>query len=134
MNNYELAVRIEECLASSNVLNCIEELFELRKIYKDSDFYKKTKLPFEQCVEMYGKVVGLQQSRRSLTEMIEDYILNLDMDKIQSLMNRFAAQFEKVDFSMLEEVFANLTKNLDYSELREKIKEFEELNNRASNL
>lgn len=134
MNNFELAVKIEECLIQSNPLDSIVQLVELRRNYKETDFYKNTKLSFEQCIEMYGKVLQIQAGRKDLSELIVDYIENLDTEKLQRAFDKLAARLEKVDLSQFDSLLDGLKNNLNFSELRSKIQEFEELNQRASKL
>ena len=134
MTNLDLSLRIEECLSEFNPLDCIEKIVELRKDYKDSEFYKKTKMNFEQCIEMYGKVYQLKMSRRSFGDMIEDYLINLDEFKLQRIVDKFGDRLEKIDLSSIEEFLQGLASNLDFNELQTKIQEFEELNKRASKL
>ena len=134
MTNLDLSLRIEECLSEFNPLDCIEKIVELRKDYKDSEFYKKTKMSFEQCIEMYGKVYQLKMSRRSFGDMIEDYLINLDEFKLQRIVDKFGDRLEKIDLSSIEEFLQGLASNLDFNELQTKIQEFEELNKRASKL
>lgn len=134
MNNFDLAVKIEECLTERNALDAIEKLVELRKEYKDSEFYKNTKIGFDQCVEMYGKVVGIQSTRRNFADMLEDYLLNLDTFRLQRMADKFTEKLETVDLTGITNVLNNLTKELNFEELQSKLQEFGELNIKASNL
>lgn len=134
MNNFDLAVKIEECLTEVNALDAIEKIVELRKEYKDSEFYKKTKMSFEQCVEMYGKIIQIKMSRKNLGDTIEDYILNLNLRQMQKIVDKFATLLEKTDLTAIENYLSNLTKTIDFTELQSKIQKFEELNIRASKL
>lgn len=134
MNNFDFAVKIEECLIHSNPLDSVVGLIELRKIYKDTELYKTTKISFEQCIEMYGKVLQIQAGRKGLMDLIEDYVGNLDVTRLQMLFDKIAAQLEQVDLSKIENLLTGLVNNLNFSELQSKIKEFEELNQRASKL
>lgn len=134
MNNFDLAVKIEECLTEVNALDAIEKIVELRKEYKDSEFYKKTKMSFEQCVEMYGKIIQVKMSRKNLGDTIEDYILNLNLRQMQKIVDKLATLLEKTDLTVIENYLSNLTKTIDFTELQSKIQKFEELNIRASKL
>ena len=83
---------------------------------------------------MYGKVLQIQAGRKNLSELIDDYIENLDTEKLQRAFDKLAARLEKVDLSQFDSLLDGLKNNLDFSELRSKIQEFEELNQRASKL
>lgn len=134
MNNYELAIKIEECLTEVNALDAIEKLIDLRKDYKESEFYKKTKMSFDQCVEMYGKMIQVKMSRRSLTDIVEGYLLNLNPYAVQRLIEKIGKQLEDVDLTVIDNFFSRIVDNLDFSALQSKIEEFEELNIKASKL
>ena len=134
MNNYELAIKIEECLTEVNTLDAIEKLIDLRKDYKESEFYKKTKMSFDQCVEMYGKMIQVKMSRRSLTDIVEGYLLNLNPYAVQRLIEKIGKQLEDVDLTVIDNFFSRIVDNLDFSALQSKIEEFEELNIKASKL
>ena len=124
MNNYELAIKIEECLTEVNALDAIEKLIDLRKDYKESEFYKKTKMSFDQCVEMYGKMIQVKMSRRSLTDIVEGYLLNLNPYAVQRLIEKIGKQLEDVDLTVIDNFFSRIVDNLDFSALQSKIEEF----------
>jgi hypothetical protein len=88
MNNQELELKVKELIAIQNFFDFIEAVKDFEKEYKNTDFYKKTKLP---VFEMIKNAKGF-------------YFLNLDdlFIKIQEKINSLSLeQFSRIfdDFS-----------------------------------
>ena len=83
---------------------------------------------------MYGKMIQVKMSRRSLTDIVEGYLLNLNPYAVQRLIEKIGKQLEDVDLTVIDNFFSRIVDNLDFSALQSKIEEFEELNIKASKL
>ena len=51
MNNQELELRIKEILSLENFFDMIEAAVDFEKEYKQSGFYKKTKMPLLEVIK-----------------------------------------------------------------------------------
>lgn len=95
MTNTELELTVKEILQNDNMFDLIENALAFEKEYKQSDFYKNTKLPLMEVVK-YGKVFygfNIKELMNKLKESIQTMIDELDFSKINDLMDQFGNMF-----------------------------------------
>ena len=64
------------------------------KEYKQSDFYKQTKIDLLNLVELYKKMNPINFNK--LKDEIQNLIDNLSLDRIEELMNQFMGEGEQL--------------------------------------
>ena len=80
MNNIELELKLKEILENKNMFDLIENAVAFDKEYKQSSFYKNTKLPLMEVVK-YGKVfygLDVKELVSSLKDSLQNIINDLD--------------------------------------------------------
>ena len=95
MTNTELELKVKEILQNDNMFDLIENAVAFEKEYKQSDFYRNTKLPFMEVIK-YGKVFygfNLKELVTKLKDYIQNMINDLDFSKANDLMNQFGDIF-----------------------------------------
>lgn len=95
MTNQELELKVKEILQNKNMFDLIEKAVAFEKEYKQSDFYKNTKLSLMEVIK-YGKVfysVNVKELVSKLKDYIQDMINNLDFSKVNNLMDQFGNIF-----------------------------------------
>ena len=95
MTNTELELKVKEILQNENMFDLIENAVAFEKEYKQSDFYRNTKLPLMEVIK-YGKVfysVNIKELVTKLKDYIQDMINDLDFSKVNDLMNQFGNIF-----------------------------------------
>lgn len=95
MTNTELELKVKEILQNDNMFDLIENAVAFEREYKQSDFYRNTKLPFMEVIK-YGKVFysfNIKELVAKLKDYMQDMINNLDFSKVNDLMNQFGNIF-----------------------------------------
>ena len=95
MNNTELELKLKEILENKNMFDLIENAVAFDKEYKQSSFYKNTKLPLMEVVK-YGKVfysLNIKELVISLKDYIQEMINDLDFTKVNEMMDQFGNLF-----------------------------------------
>lgn len=92
MTNQELNDRIKE-IAKKPTLEQIVEMVGFEKEYKQTEFYKTTKMPLEKLVrtEQINAFVSMSWVR----PMIQDVLDNIKLDHLEELINQTASVFAK---------------------------------------
>ena len=95
MNNQELELKVKEILKNENMFDLIENAVAFDKEYKQSSFYKNTKLSLMEVIK-YGKVF-YSFNVKELVAMLKDYVQNminnLDFSIVNNLMDQFGNMF-----------------------------------------
>jgi len=97
---------------SSHFLNSIELLVEKESEYKKSDFFKQTKI---QLFTLYEKFFVYQESKYSLSNKIDEFINDIDTEKLELLVVDLLERINKN--SRIGELMAQLLKNFNLDAL-----------------
>lgn len=95
MTNTELELKVKEILQNENMFDLIENAVAFEREYKQSDFYRNTKLPFMEVIK-YGKVFygfNIKEIVTKAKNYIQSMIDELDFSKINDLMDQFGNMF-----------------------------------------
>ena len=95
MNNKELELKVKEILKNENMFDLIENAVAFDKEYKQSSFYKNTKLPLMEVIK-YGKMfysINIKELVNTLKDYLQAMINDLDFSKVNDLMNQFGNIF-----------------------------------------
>lgn len=93
MNNQELEQKIKEIINIENMFDMIVAAKKFEPEYKNSDFYKVTKMNFHQMIKD-AKVYYLMQPN-TLKQYLQDTINGLDMSHLNQLFDQVADVFGK---------------------------------------
>ena len=93
MNNQELELKIKEIINIPNMFDMIIAAQNFEKEYKQSDFYKTTKIPLKEIIKN-AKLYYIF-SYRNMIERIQSLINDLDFNKVNSLLDQFSSIFEQ---------------------------------------
>lgn len=105
MNNQELELRIKEILSLENFFDMIEAAIDFEKEYKQSSFYKHTKMPLLEVIKN-GKMWYLINFNE-LLQTIQEKINQLDLSKFMEIIDQagglFAGENQEI-LNMIQEV------------------------------
>jgi hypothetical protein len=105
MNNEQLELQLKEILATANFFDMMEKAVEFEKEYKQSGFYKKTKMPLVEVLK-YSKIWSLM-NLDNIMGIIQEKINSLDLSKITEIIGQagdmFAIENEEIQ-EMIKEV------------------------------
>jgi ACT domain-containing protein len=93
MNNQELEIKVKELLEIQNFFDFIEAVKDFEKDYKNTDFYKKTKLPVLEMIKNAKGFYFLQLD--DLFNKIQDKINGLKIDSIYTIFDEFSSILAK---------------------------------------
>ena len=93
MNNQELELKIKEIINMPNMFDMIIAAQNFEKEYKQSDFYKTTKMPLKEIIKN-AKLYYIF-SYQNMIERIQSLINDLDFNKVNSLLDQFSSMFEQ---------------------------------------
>ena len=93
MNNQELELKIKEIVNMPNMFDMIIAAQNFEKEYKQSDFYKTTKMPLKEIIKN-AKLYYIF-SYQNMIERIQSLINDLDFNKVNSLLDQFSSMFEQ---------------------------------------
>lgn len=107
MNNQELELKVKELLEIENFFDMIIAVKEFEKEYKNSDFFKATKMPLTDVIKnaKVWYVVNFNGIVRTIQELIND----LDLSRIEALLNQLSTVFEEENQEILD-IAEKLTK------------------------
>ena len=89
MNNQELEIKVKELLAIQNFFDFIEAVREFEKEYKNTDFYKKTKLPILEMIKNAKGFYFLQLD--DIFVKIQEKINGLKFDNFYAVIDEFSS-------------------------------------------
>ena len=95
MTNTELELKVKEILQNDNMFDLIENAVAFEREYKQSDFYRNTKLSFMEVIK-YGKVFysfNIKELVAKAKNYIQSMIEDLDFSKVNELINQFGDMF-----------------------------------------
>lgn len=104
MNNVELEKRIKELIEIENFFDFYQALVEFDSEYKQSDFYKKTKLKLSDAVKMARTHYLLQM--KDLSNKVNKFLASLDLEKVQELVEQFGDKLQIENSEIMEQINA----------------------------
>lgn len=93
MNNQELETKIKEIIAIENMFDMILAAKDFEKEYKESDFFKKTKISLLDIIKNAKMYYSFSYS--GILEKIQSLINDLDFNKVNSLLDQIGSVFEQ---------------------------------------
>lgn len=102
MNNVELEKKIKELIEIENFFDFYQALVEFEGEYKQSNFYKETKLKLNDAVKMARTHYLLQM--KDLSNKINKFLASLDLDKVQELINQFGEKLQTENSEIMEQI------------------------------
>ena len=93
MNNQELEIKVKELLEIQNFFDFIEAVKGFEKEYKNTDFYKKTKLPILEMIKNAKGFYFLQLN--DLFNKLQEKINGLSFDRLYAIVDEFSAVLSK---------------------------------------
>lgn len=92
MTNIELEQKVKEIIAEENMFDMIEKALSFEKEYKQTSFYKTTKMPILSVIEK-AKMFYFKINFDGLFDQLQEKINSLDLEHINELMNQMANVF-----------------------------------------
>ena len=102
MSNEELQERVLELLKEENYFNFIENVKKFEKEYKESDFFKNTRMPLKQMIRE-AKIFYVIQLK-DLTKSIQNIIDNLNLDNINEILDQMGGIFSQENGEILDNI------------------------------
>lgn len=102
MNNQELEAKILELNQIENIFDYIEAISQFSSEYKQSDFYKHTKMPLKDIMK-YSKVFYMF-NLKNIFAAIQNGINTLNLDNISQLLNQVNEVFGEENNSILSAI------------------------------
>ena len=108
MDNIELEQKILEIIETENFFDMIIKAKEFEKEYKNSDFYKATKMSLNEVIKESKIFYSLQL--KNLGDAIQNIINNLSLEHVNELLDKLGGLFQQENEEIQEglEVFKNL--------------------------
>lgn len=110
MNNQELELKVKELLNINNFFDMIVAVKEFEKEYKNSDFFKATKMPLMDVIK--NAKVWYSINLDVIVNNIQKVIDNLDLSKLNNIIEQLGNTFtaENEEFLNIAELYKELTK------------------------
>lgn len=111
MNNQELELKVKELLNISNFFDMIIAVKEFEKEYKNSEFFKATKMPLMDVIK--NAKVWYSINLDVIVNNIQRVIDNLDLSKLNQIIEQLGNTFtaENEEFLNIAELYKELTKS-----------------------
>lgn len=105
MNNQELELRVKEILSLENFFDMIEAAIDFEKEYKQSSFYKHTKMPLLEVIKnsKMWYIVNFDELLQTIQEKINQLDLSKFMEIIDQAGGLFAGENQEI-LNMIQEV------------------------------
>ena len=104
MNNIELENKVKELIEIENFFDFYQAIVEFDEEYKQSDFYKKTKLKLNDAVKMARMHYLLQL--KDLSNKVNKFLENVNLDKVQELIEQFGEKMQTENSEIMEQINA----------------------------
>jgi hypothetical protein len=110
MNNQELETKLRELCSISNFIDMMEQAFAFEKDYKQTDFFKKTKINLFELIKQAKQWYTFDWD--ALLQRVQEGINKLDMSNISKIIDDFGSLFaqENAEILTMSENFAELFK------------------------
>lgn len=92
MTNKQLEQKVEKFLEIENYFDFIEAVCDFEKEYKNSDFYKKTKMPLLTAIKEVRWFYGLNANK--IFTKIQTAIDKLDFSHLMDLIEKIGTTYE----------------------------------------
>lgn len=120
MDNKELELKIKEIIKEENFFDMVEKAYDFAKEYKQTQFYKNTKMPLQEVLAQARQFYFIDEVALA---KVQQLINKLDVTKIEKMIVDIGDTFEKENKSILEQVdlfdVKNLLRELDNVELED---------------
>ena len=105
MHNQELELRVKEILSLENFFDMVEAAVDFEKEYKQSSFYKKTKMPLLEVIKnsKMWYLVNFDELLKTNQEKIDQLDLSRFMEIIDQAGGLFAEENQEI-LNMIQEV------------------------------
>ena len=91
MNNQELELKVKEILSIDNFFDMMEAAIEFQKEYKNTEFYKKTKISLFDVIK--NSKVWYAFNIQNIKEKIQGLIDSLSFEKINELLDQLGSVY-----------------------------------------
>lgn len=110
MNNQELELKVKEILEITNFFDMVEAAFAFEKEYKNTPFFKKTKMPLIEVIKNSKTWYALQFE--DVASKIQSLIDGIDVTSIQAVFEQLGGMYSKENADTLEIIreFKNIVK------------------------
>lgn len=104
VENIELEKRIKKLIEIENFFDFYQALIEFEGTYKQTYFYKTTKLKLIDAVKMARMHYLLQM--KDLSNKINKFLSTLDLDKVQELIEQFGNKLQTENSEIMAQIDA----------------------------
>ena len=110
MNNQELELKVKEILEITNFFDMIEATLAFEKEYKNTSFFKKTKMPLIEVVKNGKAWYSLQFN--DIVSKLQSLIDNIDLTSFQDTIGKLGAIYANENEETLKIIqeFKNIVK------------------------
>ena len=108
MTNEELELKFKDLLKEKNYFTFLMKAKEFNKIYKKSEFYKKTHLPLKRVVR--EAKIWYTVNSSFVRETVQDLLDNISLDNVEQVLIQLGDVFEKENDEINKQIedFKNL--------------------------
>lgn len=107
MTNKQINALLEKAY-KSNFLDSIEILAKENKKYKQSDFFKNTRIPLQELYKLY---VQNQVLKRTLFDQVDEFIVNFNAEVAAEKSIEFLEKLDRNE--KFQEIIEKITNGLD---------------------
>ena len=100
MNNQQLEMKIKEILNIENFFDMIEVVVAFKNEYKQTDFYKATKMPLMDVIKNAKLWYTLQFN--DIANKIQNMINSLDLTKISEVIEQLGEMYGQENAEIME--------------------------------
>lgn len=100
MNNQQLEMKIKEILSIENFFDMIEAVVAFKNEYKQTDFYKATKMPLMDIIKNAKLWYTLQFN--DIANKIQNMINSLDLTKISEIIEQLGEMYGQENAEIME--------------------------------
>lgn len=100
MNNQQLEMKIKEILNIENFFDMIEAVVAFKNEYKQTDFYKATKMPLMDVIKNAKLWYTLQFN--DIANKIQNMINSLDLTKISEIIEQLGELYGQENAEIME--------------------------------
>ena len=99
MNNQELTTKLQEILSNENYFDMIEAALAFEKEYKQSEFYKKTKMSLMDALK--GQKVWQTINMKHVFGKIQEEINKLELSNLMNVITEAGNMFDQQNEEIL---------------------------------
>lgn len=104
MNHIELEEKIKEIMEIENFFDFCMMVHAFESQYKKTEFYKITKMPLMDVIKNARIHYALQL--KDLTKKANKFLAELDLEKVQSLIEQFGDKLQTENSEIMEQINA----------------------------